>query len=106
MRKCGGQLAKAQTDGRPCGQSVDENHRAGRGTRLRCGEKVAGRKGFIAVDTLGLLWALLVVPADTEDRVGGIALMEKLRAAVQRLKKVWGDSQLDTALREAGCRWG
>jgi putative transposase len=70
------------------------------------GKKVAGRKRFIAVDTLGLLWALLIVPADTQDRVGGIALIEKLRSAVKRLKTVWGDSHFDTALREAWCRWG
>ncbi len=69
------------------------------------GKKVAGRKRFIAVDTLGLLWALLVVPADTQDRVGGIALIEKLRLAVKRLKKVWGDSHFDTALHHAWVQW-
>ena len=70
------------------------------------GKKVAGRKRFVAVDTLGLLWALLVVPASTQDRVGGIALIEKLRTAVKRLRKVWGDSHFDTALTEGWCRWG
>src|SRR6185437_1242978 len=65
-------------------------------------------KRFVAVDTLGLLWALLVVPASVQDRVGGITLVERLHGAVKRLKKLWGDSHFDTALREAWCAswWG
>ena len=30
------------------------------------GKKVVGRKRFVAVDTLGLLWALMVVPASVQ----------------------------------------
>lgn len=60
----------------------------------------------MAVDTLGLLWALLVVPASTQDRVGGIALVERLRSAVKRIQVVWGDAHFDTALSHAWCRWG
>lgn len=52
------------------------------------GKKIVGRKRFVAVDTLGLLWALLVVPASTQDRVGGIALIERLRAVVKRIQVV------------------
>jgi putative transposase len=48
----------------------------------------------------------MVVPASVQDRTGGIALVERLRGAVKRLKKVWGDVHFDTALREAWCRWG
>jgi transposase len=70
------------------------------------GKKVIGRKRFVAVDTLGLLWALMVVPASVQDRIGGIALVERLRSAVQRLKKIWGDAHFDTALNYAWCRWG
>lgn len=70
------------------------------------GKKVVGRKRFVAVDTLGLLWALMVVPASVQDRVGGIALVEQLRGAVKRLKKVWGDAHFDTALNHAWVRWG
>jgi hypothetical protein len=33
----------------------------------------------------------LVVPAGTQDRVGGIALVEKLGAAVRRIKVLWDD---------------
>src|SRR5215207_1180327 len=70
------------------------------------GKKVAGRKRFVAVDTLGLLWALMVVPADTQDRAGGPKLMDRLRGAVKRLKVVWGDTHFDTALAHGWVRWG
>lgn len=60
----------------------------------------------MAVDTLGLLWALMAVPASTQDRHGGPDLMDRLRAAVKRLKVVWGDTHFDTALRHAWVRWG
>ena len=67
---------------------------------------MSGRKRFVAVDTLGLVWALMVVSADTQDRAGGIPLMDRLRVAVKRLKVVWGDSHFDTALTHGWCRWG
>ena len=60
----------------------------------------------MAVDTLGLLWALLVVPASTQDRAGGIPLVEQLRAAAKRVRVLWGDAHFDTALRHAWFRWG
>jgi putative transposase len=66
---------------------------------------VAGRKRFVAVDTLGLLWALMVTPADTQDRAGGPLLMDRLRAAVKRLKVVWGDTHFDAALRHGWVQW-
>jgi putative transposase len=59
----------------------------------------------VAVDTLGLIWALMVVPADTQDRAGGPPLMDRLRAAVKRLKVVWGDSHFDTALTHGWVQW-
>lgn len=60
----------------------------------------------MAVDTLGLVWALMVVPADVQDRAGGPVLMDRLRAAVKRLKVVWGDSHFDTALTYGWVMWG
>jgi len=60
----------------------------------------------VAVDTLGLIWALRVMPASTQDRAGGIPLVEALRAAVKRIKVVWGDAHFDTALTHAWVRWG
>ena len=60
----------------------------------------------MAVDTLGLIWALMVVPASTQDRHGGVPLIAKLRAAVKRIQVVWGDTHFDTALRHAWINWG
>jgi transposase len=60
----------------------------------------------VAVDTLGLVWALLVVPASTQDRAGGIDLVERLRRAVKRIKVLWGDAHFDKALEHAWIRWG
>ena len=60
----------------------------------------------MAVDTLGLVWALLVVPASTQDRAGGIDLVERLRRAVKRIKVLWGDAHFDKALEHAWIRWG
>ena len=70
------------------------------------GKKVVGRKRFVAADTLGLLWALMVVPASTQDRHGGVPLVERLRAAVKRIDVVWGDAHFDTALAHARIKWG
>jgi putative transposase len=60
----------------------------------------------VAVDTLGRIGALMVVPASTQDRVGGIALVERLRSVVRRIPMLWGDSHFDTARTHAWCRWG
>ncbi len=57
-------------------------------------------------DTLGLIRALMVVPADAQDRAGGPLLMDRLRAAVKRLKVVWGDTHFDTALAHGWVGWG
>jgi len=65
-----------------------------------------GRKRFIAVDTLGLIGALRGVPASTQDRAGGVALVEKRRGAVKRVKKLGGDAHFDWAWRHAWGRWG
>jgi putative transposase len=59
----------------------------------------------VAVDTLGLIWALLVVPANTQDRAGGVVLVEQLRSAVKRIQMLWGDAHFDTAIRHAWVMW-
>jgi hypothetical protein len=60
----------------------------------------------VAVDSLGLLWALMVVPADVQDRVGGIPLVQRLHDAVKYLQMVWVDSHFDWALKHAWIFWG
>jgi putative transposase len=56
------------------------------------GKKIKGRKRHILVDTLGLLIAVVVTAASTEDRLGLIAVLTGyFTAGVKRLRKVWVD---------------
>ncbi|WP_090097444.1 MULTISPECIES: transposase [Lentzea] len=56
------------------------------------GKKVAGRKRHIAVDTMGLLLAVLVTPASTQDRVAARSLLRRMRTtAGGRVALVWAD---------------
>jgi transposase len=43
------------------------------------------------VDTLGLLWGVLVTEADMSDREGGLRLLLMLRGLLQRLQRIWAD---------------
>jgi putative transposase len=52
---------------------------------------VTGRKRFLMVDSLGLLLALLVRPADVQDRDGGRWLVESIRGRFPRLREVIAD---------------
>lgn len=55
------------------------------------GKKVMGRKRHIMVDTLGLLWALVVTPASVQDRDGGRLVLEVFRRHVKFPKVIWAD---------------
>jgi putative transposase len=57
------------------------------------GKKVKGRKRHLVVDTLGLLIALAVPPADVQDYDGARAVVAKAKARFPRLKKLWADSR-------------
>ncbi|WP_133150909.1 IS5 family transposase [Frankia canadensis] len=56
------------------------------------GKKINGRKRFIAVDTMGLLLAVLVVPASTHDTAGGRQLLLDSYVAGRRLRLVFADA--------------
>lgn len=56
------------------------------------GKKITGRKRHIAVDTLGLLLAIVVHRADCQDQDGAWPLMEKLYEKLSRLKVIFADS--------------
>lgn len=43
------------------------------------------------MDTLGLLWGLLVTEADMTDRDGALRLLLMVRGIVQRLQRIWAD---------------
>jgi len=54
-------------------------------------KKVTGRKRHIVVDTLGLLIACVVHPANIQDYDGAIRALDKARLRFPRLKKIFAD---------------
>ena len=56
------------------------------------GKKITGRKRHIAVDTLGLLLAIVVTAANVDDAAAAPQVLEQLKSAQQpRLAVVWAD---------------
>lgn len=55
------------------------------------GKHINGRKRHIVVDTLGLLLAVVVTPANISDTAGAVQLLPCLRLCAHRLKKIWCD---------------
>jgi putative transposase len=54
------------------------------------GKKIKGRKRHLLVDTLGLIVAVVVTAANTEDRLGLVALLSQYFArGSKRLRKLW-----------------
>lgn len=67
-----------------------------------------GRKRFIAVDSLGLVWALSVLTADVQDRDGGRWLLGGVRHLLGRVREVIADSGFSKRFQDfvrTGCRW-
>ena len=60
-----------------------------------------GRKRHILVDTEGLLLALVVQPADIQDRDGADAVLQRAGAQTQRVTHLWADA----AYRGPFARW-
>jgi putative transposase len=57
------------------------------------GKQVKGRKRHLLVDTLGLLIAVVVTAANTDDRVGLMVLLTRyFVSGVKRLRKLWVDA--------------
>lgn len=56
------------------------------------GKKIKGRKRHLLVDTLGLLIAVVVTAASTDDRLGLVMLLTRyFTTGVKRLRKLWVD---------------
>jgi len=55
------------------------------------GKKITGRKRHLAVDTLGLVLAVVVHTADLQDHDGVLFVFKRLEAAFTRLKVVFAD---------------
>ena len=62
------------------------------------GKKITGRKRHLLVDTLGLVWLLMVHPADIQDRDGARMLLVSLNAFCWRLRLIWADGGYAGAL--------
>jgi putative transposase len=56
------------------------------------GKKITGRKRHLAVDTLGLVWMVVVHGADWQDHDGACLVLMRLREQCRRLKIVFADS--------------
>jgi putative transposase len=56
------------------------------------GKKVNGRKRNVIVDTLGLLWAVAVTPADMQDQDSGCFALSQMKHRSRRLSLIWADS--------------
>ncbi|MGW1507057.1 transposase [Streptomyces mirabilis] len=66
------------------------------------GKLINGRKRHVVVDTLGLLLAVQVTPADTGDRAAAQTLLARVVAAHHRLELVWADGGYTGSLIEYG----
>jgi transposase len=69
---------------------------------------VSGRKRFVAVDSLGLIWAAMVVTADVQDRDGGRWLLDAVRRTLARVREVVADSGFSKRFVDwvrGVCRW-
>jgi putative transposase len=68
-------------------------------------KKIKGRKRHILVDTLGLIIAVVVTSADTDDRLGLVELLTQYCAdGVKRLRKIWVDGAYPAAWLEEWVR--
>ncbi len=56
------------------------------------GKKITGRKRHLAVDTLGLVWAVVVHGADWQDHDGACLVLMQLREHCRRLRVIFADS--------------
>lgn len=62
----------------------------------------------MAVDSLGLVWALLVTTADVQDRDGGCLLLAAARGWLPRVREVIADRGFSRRFQEfvrRVCRW-
>src|ERR1017187_828731 len=55
------------------------------------GKKVSGRKRHVAVDSLGLILAIMITPASVQDRDAAKGLIKLLATMYGRLQIIWAD---------------
>ena len=72
-------------------QSVDTERQGGPGRGQDPNKQVTGRKRHVIVDTLGLLLAVLVHPANEDDAQSAPPVLKQLLGKVPRLKVIFAD---------------
>ena len=73
-------------------QPVGQDDRKGGPRGYDAGKKVMGRKRHIVVDTVGLLLAVVVHPADIQDRDGAKLVFNRLLGRFPQLRLIWADA--------------
>lgn len=68
-------------------------------------KKVVGRKWHLVVDTLGLVLALVIIPASVQDRDGGRLALEVFRGHVKFPRIVWAGRAYHATATWAWIRW-
>jgi putative transposase len=56
------------------------------------GKKISGRKRHVLVDTLGLVWAVVVTAANVSDPAGARQVLTQVQGRLPRLRRLWADS--------------
>jgi putative transposase len=71
------------------------------------GKKISGRKRHVLVDTLGLLWSVVVLPANIQDFDAAPEVIRQAAGRLPRLAKVWADAMYRAfaVWVAANCRW-
>jgi putative transposase len=64
------------------------------------GKQTTGRKRHVLLDTLGLMWLLVVHPANLQDRDGAKLLLAALAVFCRRLRLIWAHGAYGGALIE------
>jgi transposase len=60
----------------------------------------------VVVDTLGLLWALVVTPASVQDAAGAKEALAAFRRQVKCPKRLWADAAYRAVVSWAQEQWG
>lgn len=109
-------VRRGPRDGRKRGQPNGGDHRQperqGRGKRgaridpagYDAGKKVKGKKRHIVVDTLGMILAAHIQPADVQDRDGALPVLKEVRRLFPFIERVFADGGYQGAATTAAVR--
>jgi len=92
-------------------QPVGEDDAKGGARGYDAGKQVKGRKRFICVDTVGLLWLVAILTGDIQERDGGrfvLAAVPALKDRFPRLQLIGADGGFAGQLEEwvaTVCQW-